>query len=145
MVLADLGSKLTVALRKARRCSGPRLDTALACDHSHAYPRGTELVCSAQMGQSARVDEEAMEACLKEVTKALLEVRDSCSRSDCLGAQQPCRVCFQCARRQLRDLGSLTVPGAFLSPVGRQRRLGCPAEEGAPRAFHAGPAVTLQV
>ena len=27
------------------------------------------------MGQSARVDEEAMEACLKEVTKALLEVR----------------------------------------------------------------------
>ncbi len=27
------------------------------------------------MGQSAKVDEEAMEACLKEVTKALLEVR----------------------------------------------------------------------
>ena len=27
------------------------------------------------MGQSAVVDEEAMEACLKEVTKALLEVR----------------------------------------------------------------------
>jgi hypothetical protein len=27
-----------------------------------------------QMGQSTKVDEEVMEACLKEVTKALLEV-----------------------------------------------------------------------
>ena len=45
------------------------------------------------MGQSAVVDEEAMEACLKEVTKALLEVRcGGCKRAGLLRSM-PVPVC----------------------------------------------------
>ena len=70
MVLADLGGKLTNALRKARqRCC------AVGCHRGRRALTPARAWRALQMGQSARVDEEAMEACLKEVTKALLEVR----------------------------------------------------------------------
>ena len=70
MVLADLGGKLTNALRKARlRCC------TVDCRRARRVLTPARAWRALQMGQSARVDEEAMEACLKEVTKALLEVR----------------------------------------------------------------------
>ena len=62
------------------------------------------------MGQSAVVDEEAMEACLKEVTKALLEVRCSvCKRAGPLRSMPApvCAVLRSCARlARLRAVAS---------------------------------------
>lgn len=66
MVLAELGSRLTTALRKARpACARP----------PRVRSDSRALARCPQMSQSAVVDEAALDACLKEVTKALLEVR----------------------------------------------------------------------
>jgi SRP54-type protein, helical bundle domain len=63
------------------------------------------------LGQKPRVDEEAMEACLKEITKALLEVRARELRRTRRCAARPPTLCCCCCCSPSRPRSlPLTLP-----------------------------------